>query len=399
MHKMIQRLLHKPTEAQQPPVMPLQPQPINGQPSGLVPDSKNKIKQRALLITAIIVGLIVLIIIGGFAWYKIQTSPLSSDTKKLIPVTIVSGSTSGVIGQLLQSKQVIRSADAFDVYTRLSGTRDELQAGTYRLAPSESVADIVKHLVNGTIDSFSITFYPGATLVDNSNKPTSEKKDVTTVLRQAGYTDDQIKAGLSATYSSPLFDSKPASSGLEGYVYGETYKFNAGATVYDILKRTFQEFYSVLKDNNIISGIKAQGYNLYQGITLASIVQREVASPVSSVNGPTSDQKQVAQVFYSRLSSGVMLGSDVTYQYAANKLGVAPDVNLDSPYNTRLYTGLPPGPISSPGLTALEAVASPASTSYMFFLSGDDGKTYFSMTDAQHQANIVNHCQQKCSVQ
>jgi UPF0755 protein len=397
MLKIIQKLLHKPAETPQTSAAPLSPLPINGQPSGLTP--KKRTKRTVLIIVAAIAGLIILLGFGALIWYKTQTAPLSSDTTKLIPVTIVSGSTSNTIGQLLQNKAIIRSATAFDIYTRISGTKDKLQAGSYRLAPSESIAAIVKHLVNGTIDTFSITFYPGATLVDNSNTTASAKKDVTTVLKQAGYTDDQIKAGLDATYSSPLFDSKPASADLEGYVYGQTYQFNAGATVSDILQRTFQEFYTALTNNNIIAGIKAQGYTLYQGITLASIVQREVASPASSASGPTSDQKQVAQVFYTRLASGMMLGSDVTYQYAANKLGIAPDVSLDSPYNTRLYAGLPPGPISAPGLTALEAVAAPAAGNYLFFLSGDDGKTYFATTAAEHQANITNYCQQKCSVQ
>lgn len=397
MLKILRTLIRKPADVPQTPVVPVKPLPINGQPSGLAP--KKKVKKTILIIIAAIAGIIILVGVGALIWYKTQTSALSSVSGKLVPVTIVSGSTSNTIGKLLQDKAIIRSASAFDIYTRLSGTKDKLQAGSYRLAPSESVADIVKHLVNGTVDTFSITFYPGATLVDNSNKAESAKRDVTTVLKQAGYTDDQIKAGLDATYSSPLFDSKPASADLEGYVYGQTYQFNAGASVSDILQRTFQEFYTALTNNNIIAGIKTQGFTLYQGITLASIVQREVASPTSSAAGPTSDQKQVAQVFYSRLASGMMLGSDVTYQYAANKKGVAPDVNLDSPYNTRLYAGLPPGPISSPGLTALEAVASPASGSYLFFLSGDDGKTYFATTEAQHQANIVNYCQQKCTIQ
>jgi len=397
MLKTVQKLQRKPTDMPQTSTMPVKPLPINGQPSGLAP--KKRVKKTVLIITLVVTGLIILTMVGAFIWYKTQTSAASSDTTKLIPVTITSGSTSSTIGKLLQDKAIIRSAVAFDIYTRLSGTRDKLQAGSYRLAPSEPVADIVKHLVSGTVDTFSITFYPGAMLVDNSNMAESAKRDVTTVLKQAGYTDDQIKTGLDATYSSPLFDSKPASADLEGYVYGQTYQFNAGASVSDILQRTFQEYYTALTSNNIITGIKAHGLTLYQGITLASIVQREVASPVSSAAGPSTDQKQVAQVFYTRLASGIMLGSDVTYQYAANKLGVAPDVNLDSPYNTRLHAGLPPGPISSPGLTALEAVASPASTNYLFFLSGDDGKTYFATTDAQHQANIANYCQQKCSIQ
>ena len=93
-----------------------------------------------------------------------------------------------------------------------------------------------------------------------------------------------------------------------------------------------------------------------------------------------------------------MLGSDVTYQYITDKLGVPRDINYDSPYNTRRFAGLPPGPIASPGKDALIAVGAPATSDYLFFLSGDDNVTYFARTVEEHEANIRNHCQQKCQI-
>jgi UPF0755 protein len=182
---------------------------------------------------------------------------------------------------------------------------------------------------------------------------------------------------------------KPASADLEGYVFGETYQFNSGATVQDIIQRTLDQLSTVVTDNGLVAKLKAHGLNLYEGITLASIIQREVSSP--------ADEKQVAQVFYSRLSSGMMLGSDVTYQYIADKTGVARDPNLNSPYNTRRFAGLPPGPISAPGENALLAVANPSVGDYLFFLSGDDDVTYFARTNAEHEANITDHCKVKCA--
>jgi UPF0755 protein len=107
---------------------------------------------------------------------------------------------------------------------------------------------------------------------------------------------------------------------------------------------------------------------------------------------------QIAQVFYSRLALGMPLGSDVTYQYIADKTAVARDTNLDSPYNTRRYAGLPPGPISAPGAKALAATASPAEGDYLYFLSGDDDVTYFARTLEEHESNKVNHCQEKCQI-
>jgi UPF0755 protein len=97
------------------------------------------------------------------------------------------------------------------------------------------------------------------------------------------------------------------------------------------------------------------------------------------------------------MSQGIQLGSDVTYQYIADKTGIPRDPGIDSPYNTRRFIGLPPGPISSPGLSALKAVGSPASSDYLYFLSGDDDVTYFAKTEAEHEANISAHCKVKCA--
>jgi UPF0755 protein len=311
-------------------------------------------------------------------WYQSQLKPVGNDLKQQQRFVIADKSTSGQIGKQLEDAKIIHSALAFGIYLRLSNNGNNLQAGTYRLSPAETMPQIVKHLVSGSVDKFTITFYPGETL-----------SDATKILKKAGYSESEITSALSANYNSLLFQDKPSTADLEGYIYGETYSFNAGATVEDILTAVFNEYYTVVHKYGLIEKFKAHGLNLYQGITLASIVQREASK--------ANDQKQVAQVFYSRLAAGTMLGSDVTYQYIADKTGVARDPNLDSPYNTRRYTGLTPGPISNPGLTALQAVADPAEGDYMFFLNGDDDIMYYAHTNAEHEANITAHCKVKCS--
>jgi len=210
-------------------------------------------------------------------------------------------------------------------------------------------------------------------------------------LIDAGYSENEVDAALRASYTSPLFDGKPASADLEGYIYGETYAFNTDTSVEVVLEKTFEQYYSVISENNLAKKYSDKELTLYQGITLASIIQRE-ASPSGS------DMPQIAEVFYNRLAAGMPLGSDVTYQYIADKTGVPRDPNLDSPYNTRRYTGLPPGPIATPGEKALLAVANPTSGDYLYFLSGDDNTTYFARTNAEHEANIKNHCQTKCQI-
>ncbi|HEU4830773.1 MAG TPA: endolytic transglycosylase MltG [Candidatus Saccharimonadales bacterium] len=368
------------------PPLEIAQQPIAGQPNGLEPQKKRNKKAKTFIIVATLSALLVGTVIGGLLWYNTQLSAVGSDKGVLKVVEVVSGSTPGQIAEQLEEQGIIRSSTAFSIYTKLSGTRDVLKAGTYRLSPAESTPQIVEHLVKGAVDEFSITFLPGATLADNRQ-----------VLIDAGYSKEAVDKALQHDYAptSPILADRPAQADLEGYIYGETYNFHIGATAEDIIKRTLDEMHEVVTENNLTEEFKKQGLTLYEGITLASIVQREVGS--ANPNVPSKDQKQVAQVFYSRLAIDMQLGSDVTYQYIADKLGVDRDVNLDNPYNTRRYTGLPPGPIATPGLGALLAVAEPASTDYLYFLSGDDDVTYFARTNAEHEANIVNHCQIKCS--
>lgn len=354
------------------------PQPINT-PTGIITSKKSRKKLLIWLISAVL-GLMIAAAGALFFWYTSQLAPVNAaDVDKKL-VSIESGATPDQIAALLEDEKVIRSATAFLWYARVQGLQNTLQAGAYRLSPSESTPQIVEHISGGKVDTFNITFIPGATVADNRE-----------VFISAGYSEEEIRAAFSKTYDSPLFQGKPAEADLEGYIYGETYNVSSTASVEDILNLTFDEFYSVVQENNLVERYQAQGLSLFQGITLASIVQREASSTVN-------DMAQISQVFHRRLSIGMPLGSDPTYQYAADKLGVARSTTLDSPYNTRIHAGLPPGPIAAPGEDALIAVASPAAGDYLYFLSGDDDVTYFSRTFEEHEQNIVNHCQKKCQI-
>ncbi len=356
----------------------LTPQPIVGQPSGLAHPKKVSKRKIWLWIIGILVTIIIGLVASSVVWYNFQLSPVGKDIGQLEKITIKSGSTSVQVGDELKKMSIIRNSLAFDIYTRLLGKNKTLQAGIYRLSPAESIPQIVAHLINGSVDKFNITFLPGGTLSDAAK-----------VLKKAGYSDQEVAAAMDANYGGLLFDGKPDSANLEGYIYGETYNFNTGVQAKDILQATFDEFYRQVQANKLVTAFESHGLNLFQGITLASIIQKEASNP--------QDQKQIAQVFYLRLQMGMSLGADSTYQYIADKTGVARDTNIDSPYNTRRFVGLTPGPIAVPGLTALQAVANPASGDYVYFLAGDDGVMYLAHTAAEHEANIVNHCKINCS--
>lgn len=356
--------------------------PIPQQPIQDIPPKKPKSRKVKKIILWILGGLLALLLLAAgaaYLWYTQSLQPVDAASKEKVQMEIVTGSSPSDIAELLEQKQLIKSKYAFDIYTRISGTRNKLQAGTYSLSPAESTQGIVEHLVSGKTEQVTITFLPGATLAQGRE-----------VLIKAGYSETEVDAALNKKYDHPLFQNKPEATDLEGYLWGDTYAFETGTSVEKILEETFDHYYQVVQTEKLVEAFRQENLNLYQGITLASIVQREVPH--------ATDQKQVSQVFFSRLAVGMQLGSDVTYQYAAKKLGVPPNPSLDSPYNTRKYTGLPPGPIATPGKSALTSVAHPATGDYMFFLSGDDDVTYFARTSDEHEANIKNHCQKKCSI-
>lgn len=337
-------------------------------------------KRRSLFnygIIAIVV-LVLVAIAGLFIWYFGGLNPVNSHDSSRKRVEIASGTNVEQIATTLKTAGVIRDETIFRLYTELTHTKDHLQAGVYLFSPSQSLQTIVDALVAGKTDAFSVTIPPGLRL-----------DQLKRILLSAGFKSDAIDAAYAATYSEPLFATKPASSSLEGFIFPDTYQVDGTTTVMSLLDRSFKEFDKKITDAQLIPKLQAEGLSLYQGITLASIIEREVTSP--------SDQKQVAQVFLLRLKMGMPLGSDVTYLYGAYLLGVGPSPTLDSPYNTRIVTGLPPGPIANFNFAALQAVTSPAAGDYLYFVAGDDGTTHFANTLDEHDQNVKNYCHKLCS--
>lgn len=320
--------------------------------------------------------IIAVLIIGGLWWYNDALGPKSSASQR-IRVVIEQGTSPDQIAKLLQDKGVIKSSFAFQLLTRQDGDRNKLQAGTYLFTPSLSSKDVLNWLVEGKVDTFNVTILPGQTL--------AQIKDT---LVKDGFSASEIDAAYTAKYDHPLLADKPAGVNLEGYVYPNTYQITSETTVQQLLIKTFNEFYAQIQSNDLKAKLTAHGFNLHQGITLASIIQKEVSTDV--------DRKQVAQVFELRLSKGMPLGSDVTFMYAASLTGQTPSPDIDSPYNTRKNTGLPPGAIANFSLDSLEAVADPAPGDYLYFVAGDDGATHFARTEQEHEANVKQYCTKLC---
>lgn len=358
-----------------------QPQPIDDarDDAGLSPAKKprmplwGKIAGLCVLVLLILVGI-------GVGWYIAALRPVDQADTEARTIEIVSGTTPAQIGTKLKEESLIKSELAFTIHTRIHGVQNSLQAGIYNLSSSMSTQEVVAQMVEGpTAREFEVTFVPGATLAENRRE-----------LLRVGFSEEQVDEALNATYDHPLFVSKPAEADLEGYLFGETHRFVEGTSAQDVLVRYFDDFYAFVEEHKLVSAYREQGLSLYEGITLASIIEREVSGE--------QDTRQVAQIFLKRLNEDIPLGADATFVYAANKDGAQPRVNYPSPYNTRIHAGLPPGPIAIPGEDALKAVGNPAAGDYVYFVSGDDGKNYYARTEAEHQENIRRYCQVNCAL-
>lgn len=233
---------------------------------------------------------------------------------------------------------------------------------------------------------FDFTIKPGETLAD-----------IREHLIEVGYSATEIDAALAADYDFDFLAERPEGASLEGYLFGETQQFYEDTPVTEVIEFYLTEMQEAITENDLEAKFADQGLTLHEGITLASVVQKE---------SPTPEMPTVAQVFLTRLYAGIPLGSDVTVSYALDELDPERDshsdnqsaLGVDSCYNTRLYAGLPCGPISNPGLEALLAVAEPADTEYLYFLTGDDGLMYYSYTEEEHNENAALHCQDLCQV-
>lgn len=248
-------------------------------------------------------------------------------------------------------------------------------------------------------ETFDFTIRPGETIYDVKANLLKLDRNGTTEDGEslANYTSEEIDKAFSARYDFDFLNDRPEGATLEGYLYPETHNFYSDSTVEDVLKVFLKTTGEVIRENGLKEKYAEQGLSLFEGITLASVVQKEASSP---------EQPTVAQVFLSRLALGIPLGSDVTVSYALDTIDPNREIYTDnqaalqvnSCYNTRVYGGLPCGPIANPGLSALKAVAEPTDTSYLYFLTGDDGVMYYSYTESEHIQNIYSHCQELCNV-
>lgn len=316
--------------------------------------------------------------IGTRVWYQQQLRPVSN-VERVEVVEIPEGATVQEIATTLEEKGLIRSSQAFMWYVRSNSLLDAMKAGTYELNAAKSTPDIISVITEGRVLENAVTILPGKRL-----------DQIKESLIKAGFSAEDIDAALEPSQykGHPALVAKPTDQSLEGYLFPETFNANSKTTAKDIITKSLDEMAENLTPE-LIDKFQDNGLGIHEAVTLASIVIKESSSP--------EDQKVIAGVFLNRLAQGMVLGSDVTYQYIADITGQPRSAFIDSPYNTRKFGGLPPGPIASVSNSALVAVANPEKTDYLYFVAGDDGNIYYGKTLAEHEANVRAHCIQLCS--
>lgn len=348
---------------------------------------KGRFLQRNFAQKMALAGLIVVLLLSGSVFmvrrsYLEGLRPVGASQKSEL-FTVAQGASVQEVAAQLKEADLIRSARSFEWYFRTNDLREYLQAGTYSLNQSMSVETISEILTHGRVATDLVTILPA--------KRIDEIRDG---LINAGFSPKSVDAALDPKLYAdhPALVDKPNDANLEGYIYPESFQKTAETSPQTIIRASLDEMQRILTPQ-VRAGMVRQGLTVHQGIILASIIENEVHSP--------EDKAKVAQVFLKRLKIDMLLQSDATSQYGAVLAGEEPTLTFESAYNTYNHKGLPPTPISNVTKSSVEAVARPAHTDYLYFVSGDMDRngvsiTHFAKTIEEHERNIERYCTKLC---
>jgi UPF0755 protein len=325
----------------------------------------------------------------GWSWWSWASAPpLSGDgaaiaapEKNSIQIEIPQGATAQEIGQTLKAAGLIRSLDAWNLWTRwqtLQNRQGSFQAGAYQLSPNQPLETIANIIWQGKIAEQSFTIPEGWSMLQMAEY----------FAGQGMFTQQEFLAAVQQIPRDRYPWLPEGIPHLEGFLYPDTYKLPTGkVTPQVVINQMLDRFEQIA----LPIYQQTQGktpYSLLQWVTLSSIVEKEAVI--------SAERPQIASVFARRLRENIALGSDPTVEYA---LGIRQteeqpltyaQVQTPSPYNTYINAGLPPTPISSPGVASLQASAVPGDTEFLYFVARYDGTHVFSKTLAEHEAAQAN---------
>lgn len=355
------------------------------------------------LITAIIIALLA----TGFFVYRYVDSAvgaLDSTSTEYVTVEIPEGSGNKYIGQILEKAGVIRSATVFNYYTKFKNYSN-FQSGYYNLQASMDLEEICKLLKQGgtagpekpslgkilVTEGYTIKQISEAitknTADDDSSTPFTAN-DFLSVVQDESFISKMVEKYPKLLANLPSADE--ATYQLEGYLFPATYSYYEDTTMEDLVEQMISTMDSYM--SSYYDTISEKGMTVNEVLTLASLVEKEGSTD--------DDRRNIASVFYNRLNANMALQSNIAILYAMGKLGeettlladASIDTSIDSPYNVYTNTGLMPGPVDSPSLSAIEATVNPASTDYYYFVADvNTGTVYYTETYEDHEANVEKY--------
>jgi UPF0755 protein len=323
-----------------------------------------------------LLGLLVAIAAGAGGWwgYSKLIEPYRGYTEPEVFVDIPSGSGPGRIGERLAAAGVVRDAVTFRAALVVSGRARALKAGEYRFDRPMHALDVIDKIARGDVYTRLLTFREGLTILDMAQ-----------VFEEKGF-GKAAEFREAAANPKLIADLDASARDLEGYLFPETYSLPRDTPASEVVAQMVKGFRNAMTEDMIASA-KASGLSVRQFVALASLVEKETGTP--------EERPMVAAVYRNRLRIGMPMQADPTVIYALQKAGKYNGNltrehlrELDSPYNTYKYPGLPPGPIASPGKASLDAVAKPADVDYLYFVSKNDGSHVFASTLAEHNRNV-----------
>ena len=286
-------------------------------------------------------------------------------------IVVKEGMTTADIAQLLHEKKLVKDPTAFRWEARYKGLATKLQAGPYQIEGGLSNGEIVDVMAKGRIKLLRFTVPEGYTVVKTAKRLEEEG---------LGSADKFIAAAKAyAPYAYMQTDDPNVLFKAEGFIYPATYEMPVGLSEEKMLAFFVRQFDEYMREEKILDACAAKGLKLRDVVNLAAMVELEAVF--------AEEQPRIAGVFFKRLEIGMPIQSDTTIQYllgAQKEVITFDDTKIKSPYNTYQNPGLPPGPIASPGMSAIKAVLAPEKTDYLYFVAEKDGHHRFSKTYNEH---------------
>jgi UPF0755 protein len=326
-------------------------------------------------------------VIIGAALYVSQALMPTAATGESLFVDIPPGTDSASIAKLLESRGLVRNADIFTYYLKIRKQGDKFQAGKYEMSPGMPLEDMIGKLNNGQIvkeETLRLTIPEGYTVQQMAEKLSNAAGIDPVAFMEAA--DDPARYKAKAIESIP--DNPALKIRLEGYLFPETYEWRKDSTAQEMVGRMVVQLDKKLEQlpPDWTDVLQTKQMTMHQMMTVASLIEREVILD--------EERALVAGVIYNRLHKSMNLQIDATVQYMFEKQKTRlyeKDLQIESPYNTYLHSGLPPGPIASPSLASIKAALYPSETNYLFYVTKKDGSKghLFGETYEQHLKNIA----------